>query len=162
MPTSINLDLVGDGTVDFSGPSLEGQTFSYLEPGLFFPTVTLTDADGNQHTASAVVQVYDQPTLDALLQAKWTELKEALRAGEVARAVTFIHTAARASYESQLARFSPATLTNIDQHITTIQLVEVGPGGAQYEMLRDRNGQILSFVVWFQVDQDGIWRLRRF
>ncbi|MFQ5803423.1 MAG: PKD domain-containing protein [Candidatus Methylomirabilales bacterium] len=162
VPTAIDLDLVGDGIVDFSGPSLEGQTFTYPEPGVFFPTVTLTDAKGNQHTGTTIVQVYDQAALDALLQAKWTGMKGALRAGEVARAVTFIHTAARAAYGSQLARFSPATLANIDQYITTIQLVEVGPGGAQYEMLRDRNGQILSFAVWFQVDQDGIWRLRRF
>ncbi|MFQ5962484.1 MAG: hypothetical protein ACE5MG_13925 [Candidatus Methylomirabilales bacterium] len=162
VPTAIDLDLVGDGNIDFSGPSLEGQTFTYPEPGLFFPTVTFTDLDGNQFTASTVVQVDDQAALDTLLQAKWTGMKQALRAGEAARAVTFIHTAARAAYESQLARFSPATLANIDQYITTIQLVEVGPGGAQYEMLRDRNGQILSFAVWFQVDQDGLWRLRRF
>ncbi len=162
MPTIIDLDLVGDGTVDFSGPTLEGQTFTYPESGLFFPTVMLTDTDGNQHAASAVVQVYDQAALDALLQAKWTGIKDALRTGDVARAVTFTHTAARAAYEAQLTRFSPATLANIDRYMTTIQLVEVGPGGAQYEMLRHRNGRTLSFAVWFQLDQDGLWRLRRF
>jgi hypothetical protein len=40
--------------------------------------------------------------------------------------------------------------------------VEVGFGGAEYEMLRVRDGQTLSFAVWFQLDQDGLWRLRRF
>ncbi len=46
--------------------------------------------------------------------------------------------------------------------MTTISLVGVGFGGAQYEMLRDRDGQTYSFAVWFQIDQDGLWRLRRF
>jgi len=162
VPTTIALDLQGDGTVDFTGSSLEGQTFTYTQSGLFFPKVTVADSQGNQVTASAIVQVDDRAALDALLQAKWTGMKDALRVGDVARALTFIHTNTRAAYQGQLSRFSIIALANIDLYITSIQLVEVGPGGAQYEMLRDRNGQTLSFAVWFRTDQDGIWRLRRF
>jgi len=162
VPTTIALDLQGDGTIDFTGSNLEGQTFTYAQPGLFFPRVIVTDASGNQFTASAIVQVDDQVALDALLQAKWTGMKDALRVGDVARALTFIHTNTRTAYQGQLSRFSITALANIDLYITSIQLVEVGPGGAQYEMLRDRNGQTLSFAVWFRTDQDGIWRLRRF
>jgi len=162
VPAAIHLDLVGDGSVDFSGPSLDGQAFTYDHPGIYFPTVTLTDADGNQVSTGAVVEVDDQATLDTFLQAKWAGIKDALRAGDVAGAVTFIHSEARATYQAQLTRISLATLATIDQYMTPIQLVEVGPGGAQYEMLRDRNGQTLSFAVWFQRDQDGLWRLRRF
>jgi hypothetical protein len=29
-------------------------------------------------------------------------------------------------------------------------------------MLRQRDGQTRSFAVWFQLDLDGLWRLRRF
>lgn len=160
--TLVELDLEGDGRVDFTGASLEGQTFSYPQPGLYLPTVVATDAQGQRRTASAIVQVYDRASLDALLQAKWTALKDALRAGDLARALTFIHGDTREAYRSQLGRFSPATLAGIDAYMTMIQLVEVGAGGAQYEMLRQRDGQTLSFGVWFQVDGDGLWRLRRF
>jgi hypothetical protein len=162
VPTAIDLDLQGDGGVEFSGPTLDGQSFTYLQPGIFIPTVRVTDANGNQFTARAVVQVLDQAALDTLLQGKWTGLKDSLRAGDVVRAVPFIHTDTRAAYQTLFSRFSLGTLANIDRWMTTIQLVETGPGGAQYEMLRDRNGQTLSFAVWFRVDTDGIWRLRRF
>lgn len=165
LPTPIaqvELDADGDGTVDFRGASLEGPAFTYSQPGLYLPTVTVTDAQGNRLTASTIVQVYDRTTLDTVLQSKWTALKDALRVGDIARAVTLIHTDTRAAYEAQLTRFSPTTLANIDRYMTTIQLIEVGPGGAQYEMLRERNGQMLSFAVWFAVDGDGLWRLRRF
>jgi hypothetical protein len=39
---------------------------------------------------------------------------------------------------------------------------QVNPAGAQYEMLRQQDGQVFSYAVWFQLDHDGLWRLRRF
>jgi hypothetical protein len=156
------LDFDGDGAIDFAGSSLDGQTFTYLQPGIHTATVRVTDERGGVYTAATVVQVSDQAALDARLQAIWHGLKDALRARDLARASTFIHSGTRAAYVDQLTRFSPTTLASIDTHMTTIQLVEVGSGGAQYEMLRDRDGQTLSFAVWFQLDRDGLWRLRRF
>jgi len=159
---TIALDVDGDGFVDFQGERLEGQPFAYPQPGIYTAKAQITDDVGLVHTAAVVVQVSDPAALDARLQAMWQGLKDALRARDLARAGTFIHSEARAAYADQFNRFSPTTLANIDGHMTTIQLVEVGPGGAQYEMLRDRDGQTLSFAVWFQLDQDGLWRLRRF
>ncbi len=160
--SQVALDLEGDGTADFQGTSLEGQTFIYSQPGVYTPTVQVTDLQGQAHSAVTIVQVLDQASLDARLQAVWQGLKDALRSGDVARAATFIHGDARARYQAQFTRFSPATLANIDQYMTTIQLVEVGFAGAQYKMRRERNGKVLSFAVWFQIDQDGRWRVRRF
>jgi hypothetical protein len=133
-----------------------------LKPGIYAPRVKLTDSEERQFTASTTVEVYDQVVLDAQLQAKWSGLKDALRAGDVARAASFFHSSTRAAYQSQLSRFNPAALSTIDRWMTTIQRVEVGPGGAQYEMLREEGGEIFSFAVWFQLDEDGFWRLRRF
>ncbi|MGH7472369.1 MAG: hypothetical protein ACREJW_00340 [Candidatus Methylomirabilales bacterium] len=50
----------------------------------------------------------------------------------------------------------------MDQFLTDIRLVETRPGGAQYEMLRERDGKMLSFSVSFLIDWHGVWRLRRF
>jgi len=50
----------------------------------------------------------------------------------------------------------------MDQFLTDIRLVETGPGGAQYEMLRERDRKMLTFSVWFLIDWDGVWRVRRF
>jgi sugar lactone lactonase YvrE len=161
-PVKIELDLEGDGTVDFTGTGLDGQIFTYSKPGIYAPRMKLTDSEGRQFAASSTVQVYDQVVLDAQLQAKWSGLKDALRAGDVARAASFFHSSTRAAYQSQLSRFNPAALATIDRWMTTIQRVEVGPGGAQYEMLREEGGEIFSFAVWFQLDEDGFWRLRRF
>ncbi len=160
--TEVALDLEGDGAIDFQGPSLDGQAFTYAQPGLYVPTLTGTDATGATHGAMTLVHVYDVTVLDQRLQAVWRGFKEAVRAGDLARAGSFLHSTARARYQAQLSRLGAATLAAIDSSLTTIQLVEVGVGGAQYEMLRARDGQTLSFAVWFQLDADGLWRLRRF
>lgn len=156
------LDADGDGAPEFQGPSLDGQSFTYVQPGVYAPTVTVTDVDGHSHTATTVVHVYEERTLDARLQALWQGFRDALRSGDVARAISFVHGDTRDAYEDLIRQFSPATVATLDQYLTAIRLIEVGFAGAQYEMLRQRDGQTLSFAVWFQLDADGLWRVRRF
>ncbi len=158
----ISVDLRGTGSADFEGTSLEGQAFRYDQPGIYTPTVTVTDVQGRAHTATTLVHAYDGAALDARLQAVWQGLKDALRSGDMTRAASFVHTSRRTAYESQFRRLTPSVLSNIDRYLPAIQLVEVGFAGAQYEMLRQRDGQTFSFAVWFQLDADGIWRLQRF
>jgi hypothetical protein len=160
--SQVALDLDGDGSIDFQGTSLTGQQFTYNEPGLYTPTVRVTDNQGQIHTAVTFVQVLDQAVLDTQLQLVWHGFKNALRSGDVSQAVAFLHSESRAAYQAKLALFNATTLANIDQYMTSIQLVEVGFGGAQYEMIRNQAGQAVSFSVWFRIDQDGLWRLRRF
>ena len=160
--THVKLDLEGDGPVEFEGSSLDGQVFTYGQPGVYIATVQATDIDGQVHSATAVVEAYDRAALDLRLQAAWGGFKDAVRLGDVTRAASFLHSETRDAYADQLRLLRPQTLASIDTYLTAIQLVEVGPRGAEYEMLRDRDGVTLSFAVWFRVDQDGMWRVFRF
>ncbi len=83
---SVSLDLQGSGTPTFQGPTLQGQTFSYPSPGLFYPVVTVTDDQGQQHVATTLVNVQDLAALDGQLQAKWAALRTALAQGDVVAA----------------------------------------------------------------------------
>jgi hypothetical protein len=129
---------------------------------MYLATVRATDIDGQVHSAAAVVEVYDHVALDRRLQAVWGGFKDAVRQGDVMGAASLLHSESRDAYSDQLRLLRPQTLAAIDTYLTSIQLVEVGPRGAEYEMLRDRDGVTLSFAIWFRVDQDGIWRLFRF
>ncbi len=156
--SQVAFDADGDGIVDFQGSTLEGREATYSRPGVYTPTVQVTDAQGQVHTAATLIHVFDPGTLDSQLQAVWQGFKDAVRAGDIAGAGAFLHSDTRAVYQDQLAQLSPAALAAIDQIMTPITPMQVGFGGAQYEMVRDG----LSFAVWFQIDHDGLWRLRRF
>ena len=160
--SQIALDADNNGTADFQGAALDRFPFTYTRPGVYVPTARVTDNQGITHNAMTVVHVMDQAAMDARLQTVWKGFKDSLRAGDLIGALRFLHSSTRSQYEAQLTRLSPAALAGIDQQMTGIQLVELGFGGAEYEMLRPQDGQMRSFAVWFNVDHDGLWRLRRF
>jgi hypothetical protein len=159
--TNLALDLQGDGTVDVTGASVEGQTFTYVQPGLYAPTVTVTDAQGTGLTATALIQVYDRSTLDALLQVKWAEMKDALRAGDIAQGANHIITRSRSNYQAAF-QIIAGRLQNIDSILTSLTLIKVRNAAAIYEMTRTDAGIVKSFEVRFAIDYDGIWRIEAF
>jgi sugar lactone lactonase YvrE len=80
---AVAVDFDGNGTVDFSGSRLDGQAFTYTQPGLHFPRATVTDAQGKQSTVTAVVNVEDPQTVTTRFQGLWTSLKARLGAGDI-------------------------------------------------------------------------------
>ena len=151
------------GTPDFQGTTLDGVTVTYTQPGLYAPAARVTDAQGRTYSAATLLQVFDAAVLDAQLLAIWNGFKDAVRVGDLGRAGGFLHAETRSAYQTLLANLGPGTLASIDQIMTSITLVEIGFAGAQYEMLRQApDGTLRSFAVWFQIDEDGLWRLRKF
>ncbi len=157
----IEIDLTGDGTVDFSGPSLDGVAFQYDQPGLYEPMVTVTDASGVRHTASALIQVSDRSVVEAAVQTRWLGLKDALRRGDLPAALAGIATKARDSYAALLGALT-FPLSQIDQVLTDITLVDLDEDQATGAMLRVDDGVPISHFVLFVRDADGIWRIKFF
>ena len=81
----IRLDADGDGVVDFQFGSLDGLAFTYTQPGVYMPTVFVTDDQGQVRSGVTLVQVFDSVALDAQLQAVWNGFKDAVRAGDAHR-----------------------------------------------------------------------------
>jgi hypothetical protein len=123
--------------------------------------VVATDAQGQRRTASAIVQVYNRAGLDTLLQAKWTALRDALRGGDIDRALESIAVAARDGYRDLLTALT-VPLGNIDVILRDISFVSLDENRAEYQMIRVDNGVRLSYFILFVRDADGIWRLKFF
>jgi hypothetical protein len=159
----VELDLDGDGRTDFDGPTLDGQTFTYAAPGLYFPSVKVTDAQGAVATARAVVQVLDPAGVDTLLQPKWSALRDALSRSDVVGAVALFAGASRDAYQDQLTALAGAgALPQIAADLGPIRPIRVHERAAEYELRAVQQGTSYSFLVLFVVDTDGVWRLRVF
>ncbi len=156
---NIAFDANGDGTVDFNLPSLEGQTFVYNSPGLYHPKVIVTDTIGGTHTANAIIQVIDTVGLDTLLQSKWNGMRDALRSGNIVGAVNYIVNSKRASYQAVFNNLT-VPLATIDQVLPGIAFVEQRGLNVEYEMLRLDGANLVSYMVVFVVDEDGVWRIK--
>jgi hypothetical protein len=161
VPARVELDFDGDGRMDFDGPTLEGQRFTYPAPGLFFPRVRVVDAQGAVFTATTLVDVLDPAALDLLLQARWTALREALGRADVPAAVSQFAEASQDAYRDQLTALAGAgALPQIAADLGAITPVRVLDRAAEYELRAVQRGTAYSFHVLFVLDTDGIWRLR--
>jgi len=158
---TVQIDFDGNGTVDFAGQRPADQTFTYSQPGLYVPVVSVVDAQGQRVTMSDVVHVFDRPGLDSLLQAKWGNLRDALRRGDIAQALALISERSRTRYQQALAALTP-DLPAIDAILTDVRFMRARELEAIFEMSRTDAGLLKTFEVRFHVDADGFWRLRSF
>lgn len=159
--TQVQLDGNGDGTIDFTGTTLQGQSVTFAEAGLYFPTVRVTEQGGTVRTATSLIQVLDSTQLDTLLQNKWNAMKNALRQGDINLALTHIVLRRRATYQAMVNALTIA-LANIDQVLTSITFVEQRGIEAEYEMLVTDGGTQYSYLILFALDEDGVWRVKFF
>ena len=161
VPDTVSLDFDGNGTIDFAGAGLDTRTFLYAAPGVYVPTATAVGPNGQPASVSTVVQVSDPAALDGVLIAKWRAMRDALRVGDIAEAVTRIVADARDDYRAAFQAIAPR-LPAIDTILTDIALVEIGDGSALYEAVRTDDGLVKVFDVRFAIDDDGVWRVEGF
>jgi hypothetical protein len=160
-PGSVTLDLEGDGSVDFTGPGLETATFAYTQPGVYVPTATAIDTDGNRVSASTVVQVVSPAALDTMLRAKWNAMRDALRVGDIVGAVSNIVADARDGYATTFQAIA-ARLVGIDAILTDVTFAGARGAALVYHATRTDDGVVKLFEVQFVMDTDGIWRVEAF
>jgi hypothetical protein len=157
----VALDFDGNGSVDFQGPSLDGQWFTYTQPGLYFAKATVTDGQGVRTNAEAMIQVFDRAALEAFFQSRWIGFKDALRRGAVAEAVESIAMRKRESYKYLLGNLT-VPLSKIDSVLADISLVTFDGEWAELTMTRIDSGRPIGHLVLFVRDADGVLRLHFF
>ena len=117
--SQVELDGNGDGTTDFSGTTLEGASVTFAEPGIYFPSVVVSEPGGLVRTATSLIQVLDMIQLDALLTSKWSSMKNSLRIGNTAAAADYIVKSKRTSYQNVFNNLT-VSFANIDQLLGNI------------------------------------------
>jgi hypothetical protein len=165
VPTQVELDANGDGTVDFTGAQLQEQPFTFSQSGVYVATAKVADSQGNQFTANAIVQVYDQVELDARMQIKWAGMKDALVSGSVPEALIQIVARARDTYATLFNSLGP-WIFDFGADMPLIQPVYFGGEYAKYRLRRQQlvagTTMTVTYYVYFSIDSDGIWRLESF
>jgi hypothetical protein len=165
-PVRVEFDADGDGLPEWiqSGytPESGERNHTYQREGQFQFTVRIHGRGGQIQAYTVPVRVFTAATFEAELQGRWTSMKEALRRADIPAALECIHTESRSRYGRIFAALASPSALDVDRTLTTIRFVERRMGAAEYEMLRAEGGVTLSFSVRFQIDADGVWRLRLF
>lgn len=94
-----------------------------------------------------------------MLLSKWQSMKNALRQGNVALAVSHIVGRRRATYQTMLNALT-VPYANIDQVLANISFVEQRGIEAEYRMTVVEGGFQYAYLVLFAIDEDGVWRIK--
>jgi hypothetical protein len=161
VPMNVELDIDSDGTAEYNGPEVENQRFFLTQAKVYVATARVTDALGAVFTVNTVVQVYDPNELDTLLQAKWTEMKDALIAGDVPRALSHILANAQGGYAS-LFNSVGVRISEFGSDMPQIEPVYFEGDYAKYRLRRQEQFGEMTYYIYWSIDNDGIWRVQSF
>lgn len=165
-PLRVEFDVDGNGVPEWSQQGFQSESgqrgYTYRREGEYQFTASIHDRAGQVTVYTASVTVLTPAGFDAELQARWMTFKAALSKRDITAALECIHSESRSRYRDALTALFSQFPQEVDRILTTIRFVRHYRTQAIYESFRTDAAGTRSFEVRFQVDGDGVWRLRSF
>ncbi len=159
--SSYQIDLDGDGVIDYSGTSFDDISYTYTTEGVFYPTITVVDSQGNAWSDTIAITVLKRAEIEAVLKGKWEGIKGALAKGDTEKAAGFFAEDRKDMYRYNFTLMAPI-LPTIIKDLGDINLVKIWDDVAECEMSAIQDSVEYSFYVEFVKDVNGVWKLRFF
>ena len=155
-PSSLTLDVDGDGRPDFTGTSLQERTFTYTQPGLYLPVATVQDAQGARFTVTAVVLIEPPTVVTARFQNLWNGFKAKLVAGDIPGALGHLSPAIRPQF-SQVFPALGQNLPSVAASLEPLAVVENLDDLAKAVITRREGSTPFLYFIYFRRDSLGRW-----
>ncbi len=162
--TQIQWDHQGDGTIDAQGLDLLEQIVTFTQPGLYQPKVIVTDNVGDIFEATAVVLVEDAVAFEAMLNAQWSGMMNALAQGDIEQTLMSIH-----SRKREVMRHDWTVLKDhLGDLATTFNVPLQLTDGQEFRVVAKSATSITMGTVQFPLevefllDADGQWRIKNY
>jgi DNA-binding beta-propeller fold protein YncE len=165
IPVSYQMDYEGDEVVDYTGTIFENISHIYTSEGIFYPTITVTDNQGNTYSDTIAITVMNKAEIDTLLREKWEGMKTALANQNIAQALNYHLDEARQLYSDIYTAFFDQ-LPQHAQEMQDIQLVYAKNNTAKYRLRENElyggSMETISYYIYFVIDKDGLWKIYRY
>jgi hypothetical protein len=159
------MDFEGDGIIDYTGTTFKDITHAYTAEGIFYPTVTVTDNQGNVYSDTIAITVLSKTEINALLKSKWEGMKGALNRGDIEDALNYFAYDSKEKYRRTFTRLQDKNQT-IVSNMQNIELIYLKEDIAKYRIRREQvfEGQTrtITYYIYFTKNRDGIWQIEQF
>ena len=159
--STYQFDYQGDGSIDYTGSTFDNISFTYTAEGIYYPTVIVTDSQGITYSDTIAIIVLNQANLDALLRAKWEAMRNSLSIGDTTRALTYISSGTRTSYQEMFNALIDQ-LPSIVATQTAFTLNYITDNIAKYKLVTIENSITYSYEVIFIKNENGLWFILEF
>jgi len=160
-PVSYQMDFEGDGIIDYTGATFEDITHTYTTEGIFYPTLTVTDNQGNTYSDTIAITVLNKAEIDTLLKEKWEGMKVAMKNQDIEGALGYFVERSKERYRSVFEALKDQ-LPMILETFVEFNIVEVFDNAAEYEIVANENGVLYSYPGMLIKDENGIWKFKDF
>jgi len=161
IPVLYQIDFNGDGVIDYNGATFDDVSYTYQSEGVFYPKVTISDAQGNTYSDTIAITVTARTEIDTLLKGKWEGMKGALGQGNISGALDYFVNDSKEQYGEIFQVLAPQ-LPSLVSGMREITLVEITGNTAEYYIKRFQRGRDISYFIYFVRDEKGIWRISSF
>jgi hypothetical protein len=155
----------GPGVVEFLTSSAEEYDIRNTTPGIYFFTAEVTDDQSNTYTDTVAILVLDEAELDAMLSAKWEEMKAALINGDIEGALNYFHESSKEEYQEVFILLA-SRIPDISAAMSDIEKVYFKDKVAKYRIKREEivQGQTydITYYIYFIKGFDGLWKIESY
>ncbi len=152
---------LGTGSVQPQATGNKVATMSFSSPGVYRPTVRVTDIAGQQYLQRLPILVQSRAQVDRARQSVWRSFSTALASGSKTSALQALTATQRpgfgAVYDALAGHWSAIVAS-----LSAIGLTEINQDAAEYGVTRMSNGSKYFYLVTVIRDSDGVWRLDSF
>jgi hypothetical protein len=154
-------DFNGDRAADLECGNLPSVTASFKESGIYLPSVTITDSQGNTYTDTTIVNVLDEEDMDSIFKLIWSKMKFSLAKKDTEGALNYFVDSSKDEYR-EIFHLLSEQLPDLISSMREIHASEVNETVAEYYILRTEDGLDISYFIYFFKDANGKWRIDRF
>ncbi|MBI4822826.1 MAG: hypothetical protein HY805_01155, partial [Nitrospirae bacterium] len=137
----------------------------YTLEGIFYPTLYVTDTQGNIYSDVIAITVLSKTEMDNLLKGIWERMKGELALRDIESGLEYLCKDSRDKYRETL-EFLSDELPDIFPSLQGIELLYMVDNRAKYRIKRPRliNGQEveITYYIYFVRDFDGVLRIEGF
>ncbi len=128
---------------------------------LYFPSVTVTDTQGNAYTETTIVNILSFEEMDALLRSKWEGMKGAMINRDVEKAGNYFPQWTRERYTGIFSSLGDR-LPQIALDMQNIGMIYLIDGVAKYRIRRMEGVGEITYYIYFVRDENGLWKIQQF
>jgi hypothetical protein len=150
------LDATGTGTFAAPVATLREVETSYASPGLFFPTVRVTDQQSTIYTATTVVLADDPTAVTNRFQGLWAAFKARLQAGDVAGAMAFLSVTIQPRMQAVFQELGSA-LPMVADGLGQLDVTDQAGSLAEAVLVQEEPEGASLYFIHFRRDSLGRW-----
>jgi len=157
-PSHISLSDTGPGPLLYEQGENADERFIQTDvPGIY--VIRAQENITGAYDDTAAIIVFEREELDDLLREKWEHLRNALMNNDIDEALLDIAPSHVDDYQRIFNALTPEKRSKIAGEMQDIQLIDMMGGSVEYDIRTIREGRECSFLLRFEMDDDGFWKI---